>query len=280
DHDGRIDGLADQDGDGIADAADDSSATYGAIIPTDADTDGDSIPNPYDPDDETPANGDSNGNGITDDVECGPRAWPACTDTDGDGAPDFAERVDHDGDGVLDAFDLDADGDGIPNVDEGLTRLDPYADADHDGIPNALDPTDRGDGRAQSCLDANGDGLCERASAEADVDGDGVPNHLDLDSDGDGVPDVYEAAKSPFDADHDGIVDGDVGANGLADVLEATPDAGPASAARLDTDGDGIPDALDLDSDGDGLFDVEEVAALSSLDADHDGRVDTAGAND
>jgi hypothetical protein len=83
-----------------------------------------------------------------------------------------------------------------------------------------------------------------------DPDGDTISS-LDEgpgDLDGDGRP-------SPFDDDSDG--------DGLPDALEAG-DA-DCTTAPVDSDHDGFPDFLDLDSDGDTLSDRHETAA------DHDG---------
>jgi hypothetical protein len=89
-------------------------------------------------------------------------------DTDKDGIPDAVEMqdTDTDHDGVPDYLDLDSDGDGIPDLDEG------YADADGDGVPNFRD------------LDSDGDGIPDADEGVDDRDGDGVPNFLDRDSDG------------------------------------------------------------------------------------------------
>jgi outer membrane protein OmpA-like peptidoglycan-associated protein len=95
-------------------------------------------------------------------------------DTDGDGVADGQEAGDPedprdaDLDGILDVFDLDDDGDGIP------TEIEARADVDGDGVP------------------------------DTDVDGDGAPNWLDRDSDGDSYPDSEEGTE---DNDFDGIPD-------------------------------------------------------------------------
>lgn len=61
----------------------------------------------------------------------------AVVDTDGDGIPDVVEGVgDTDGDGTPDFQDLDSDGDGVPDSVEGT------GDIDGDGIPNFQDPDD------------------------------------------------------------------------------------------------------------------------------------------
>jgi hypothetical protein len=59
--------------------------------------------------------------------------------------------------------------------------------------------------------------------------------------------------------------------DGIPDAVET---AGNCDGGG-DTDGDGVPDILDLDSDGDGIFDLVE-AGHGAPDADLDGRVDSA----
>jgi uncharacterized protein (TIGR03382 family) len=132
-------------------------------------------------------------------------------------------------------------------------------DTDGDGIPNSTD------------LDDDNDGIPDTREGTGDTDGDGVPDRLDLDSDNDGIPDVIEAGHDGADANHDGMIDGPYGANGLADSLETSP--GVTTYPLLDTDGDGTPDFQDLDSDGDGTFDIVEAGA-GALDTNGDGRVD------
>ena len=84
----------------------------------------------------------------------------------------------------------DADGDGIPNIDEGYESKktdDQMKDTDGDGIPDYLDIDDDGDNvLTKNELDP------EEGSWKdfgfLDTDGDGTPDYLDPDDDGDGVP--------------------------------------------------------------------------------------------
>ncbi len=79
------------------------------------------------------------------------------------------------------------------------------------------------------------------------------------DTDGDGLTDIIETCvvgSNPGQSDSDG--------DGHNDNLES--DGG----TRVDTDGDGVPDAVDLDSDDDGLPDASELAT----DSDGDGLLD------
>ncbi|MDH3600814.1 MAG: C25 family cysteine peptidase, partial [Candidatus Tectomicrobia bacterium] len=85
DGDGMPDYLdPDNDGDGMPTASEDPN---GNGDPTDDDTDGDGIPDYLDPDDDGPGPGDSDMDGVDDDVEC--PSSPFCTDTDGDGIPNY-----------------------------------------------------------------------------------------------------------------------------------------------------------------------------------------------
>ncbi len=272
----------DTDGDSIIDALDPDSDNDG-ISDLDeglTDSDGDGIPDAYDFDDAGPMAGDSDEDGLPDDIEC-PGGWPNCADSDGDGQADYAEFADQDGDGVSNANDLDSDNDGIPDVSEYPSGIAPYGDADGDGIANYLDADDRGDGVASDCDDIDDNGVCDTPGSSFDSDGDGIANHLDLDSDGDGIVDSLEAGHGG-DSDGDGVVDcvAGVGANGLCDDLESSPESGVRNYGLLNTDGalaggDSTPDFLDLDSDGDGTFDLGEISAFDGLDPDGDGVLDT-----
>ncbi len=130
---------------------------------------------------------------------------------------------DTDGDGVADSIDLDDDNDGLTDLDEGWT--------------------------AAVCRDTDGDAVCD---------------HLDLDSDNDGISDLIEAGLSwgVFDTDRNGVVDlsefVDDDGDGLDDALEAAfgADSGPIP---VDSDRNGIADHLDLDSDDDGIPDAVEA---------------------
>lgn len=96
---------------------------------------------------------------------------------------------------------IDADGDGISDVNEGT------GDADGDEIPNLED------------LDSDGDGISDSVEAgvddctirPVDTDEDGLPDYLDNDSDNDGASDGEEAAagssRTSPDSDGDGVGD-------------------------------------------------------------------------
>jgi len=240
DYDGltdAVEGILDNDGDGIPNYLD--SAVLDAIpVP---DLDGDGIANSAD----TDLDGDGISNTLEGIVDTDGDGLPDLvdTDSDADGIPDAVESVaDADSDGASNYVDTDSDGDGIDDAIEGL------ADTDQDGVNNYLD------------VDADGDGIHDAIEGDGDLDIDGLANYLDLDSDGDVTPDQFE----PDDADGSGVLDflefgtgADSDNDGIADSVEGV----------ADEDSDGLPNYIDLDADGDGIADSSE----SSFDQDNDG---------
>jgi len=234
DGDGILDlheGEGDTDGDGVVDADDTDSDDDGipdalergddSLLTLPFDTDQDGVPDFQDT--------DSDGNGIADSREPAP------------GSP----VTDHDGDGLLDAHDLDDDDDGLPDVVE-IDEVD--IDTDGDGLRDRLDPDSDNDGIADAL-----EGQPLREGRPHDHDGDGTPDYVDEDSDGDGFTDADESG----------------GAAGWRDTDE---DGRPDSRDR-DADNDGLaddddPDPLQVDADGDGVRDgVERWFESDPLDA-------------
>ncbi len=209
--------------------------------------------------------GDSDDDGLTDDLESGPNF--ADLDTDGDGVADHLD-LDSDDDGVLDAIEnhglavlVDTDSDGTPDLRDSDSDADGIADVIEAGFSDDLAVT-----RLSGPVGNNGiaDGI-ESApesgivtGAIRNTDGDSLPDYLDLDSDADGLTDALETAT---DTDADGIGnwrDLDADNDGIPDTLEGS----------ADTDSDGTRDSLDLDSDGDSIPDAVEAGfQLSQLDA-------------
>lgn len=276
DDDGRVDGAADLDGDGLRDAADANTALPGfpsAVLP---DIDSDGIPSPYDVAESVGGSGDSDGDGTLDGAEC-PLGWP-CPDQNADGTPNYMSALaDQDGDDVADGPDVDADNDGVPDSVETTADFDGDGianyldlDSDNDGIPDLLEAKAGSldadhDGRIDVTTDADGDGMADVAEQEPsdaslftprfpmpDTDGDSALDGLDLDSDADGLFDLVEAGGS--DADHNGVVDSnlDINRNGLASAYDPS-ESGTALSAP-DTDSDGKRDFQDADDDGDGVW--------------------------
>ena len=278
----------DTDNDGVPDALE-----GGALG---VDTDGDGIDDAFDVD--TLGGSDANHDGVDD------AAFPRSTD--GDGLPDYRD-VDSDNDGILDgreanALGVDSDGDGIDNAfDVDVTG---GTDANHNGIADNLQLVDTdGDGIADlrdldsdndglydvveaGLADANHDALADAGQAPTatvpDTDSDGVPDFRDLTSTGAGVLDVNLAGFGALDVNQDGRIDAsaDADQDGIVDVVDGSPQV---FGSFLDSDGDGVPDAIDMDLDNDGIpnaldgvqdSDGDGLANQVDLDSDNDGIAD------
>jgi hypothetical protein len=257
--DGRADDYVDVDGDGFNDVVDGD--------PTNALTAG------------TDTNGSNTANVTT----------LTGADTNGDGVPDSYPNDDLDGDGILNALDLDADNDGILDIVEagGIDAnrdgiADNYVDADGDGFNDVVD----GDPTNALALgtDTNGTNTANATTLTgADTNGDGVPNSypndnqdgdnnynfLDIDADNDGIVDNTEGqstsayiAPTGLDADGDGIDD-------AYDNDDVNFGGAGSGIVPNNQDGTDNPDYLDLDTDNDGIADV-----IEGHDTNGDGVVD------
>jgi hypothetical protein len=286
--------VTDSDGDGVANQND--AANSNPCVPNAnstpclaVDSDGDGLTNGQEDTLGTNRNSvDTDGDGANDGAEVGGNV-NAPLDTDGDGIPNVLESsvTDSDGDGVPNQSDpannnpcipngntagclaIDSDGDGLTNGQEdalGSSRGNP--DSDGDG---ANDGAEVG-GNVNSPLDTDSDGIPNVfESSVTDSDGDGVPNQNDAANNNPCVPNSNAAACLAYDSDGDGLTnaqedtlgtgrnttdsDGD-GANDGAEV-------GGNVNAPVDSDGDGIIDALDsssADSDGDGVANQSDSA--------------------
>lgn len=191
-------------------------------------------------------------------------------DKDKDGIPDFVESympaalADHNGNGIINAYDPAYPGFVDNNNDFINDNFQADGDSDGDGIPNYLDTDFPGR------VDVNGDGVDDRF----DMDLDGIINMLDLDSDNDGIPDVVEAGG--VDVNGDGKIDNytDTDNDGLSQNVDKNNTGAYNSGVGLgsiDLDGDGVPNAIDRDSDNDGIPDVAEVFGA---DVNNDGIID------
>jgi uncharacterized repeat protein (TIGR01451 family) len=201
---------------------------------------------------------DTDRDGLPDDVEVRIGTNPNDGDSDDDGVPDGQEPD----------FDKDTDGDGVINA------LDP--DSDNDGL---FDGTELGLG----CSNPYTDLSKRRCVPDAD-NGSTKTDPLKRDTDSGGVSDGSEDANlngkldpgetdptAGHGADDLGVVDSD--GDGLSDALEQTLGSNPNDSdtdddglrdgeeadPALDTDNDGKRNILDPDSDGDGLFDGLEM---------------------
>lgn len=319
DGDGLINTLdADSDDDGLFDGTElgvtmpsiDTNENKKAFAP-DADTATRTSPLSADSDRGGKKDGfeDVNLNGRVDSGETNPLLGTddmgAIADADNDGLPDATETriqssptdADSDDDGLLDGLEsnyaLDADNDGVPNINDPDSDGDRLFDGTEAGVataPAATDTTknffiadanpatrtlvlvadtDQG-GMGDGAEDANRNGRVDTGETDPLIKADDRPLQ---DSDSDTIRDVEDGFQ---DTDGDGTanyLDTDSDGDGLSDAVEAG-DASPATTP-VDTDRDTTPDFLDLDSDGDTVRDANEAGTgMTPLDTDRDGVAD------
>ncbi|XP_017583008.1 PREDICTED: cartilage oligomeric matrix protein isoform X1 [Corvus brachyrhynchos] len=212
-------------------------------------------------------------------------------DTDIDGIPDEKQRCsdrkcrkdncmtvpnsgqeDADRDGIGDACDDDADGDGIPNAEDNCvyTRNTDQRNADKDNFGDACDNCRQVKNNDQKDIDGDGKG----DECDDDMDGDGIKNPMDncrrvpnpdqRDRDGDGVGDACDSCPTlsnpdQKDTDHDLVGDvcdtnQDSDGDGHQDSRDNCPTV--PNSSQLDTDNDGLGDECDDDDDDDGIPDL------------------------
>ncbi|WP_165864842.1 lectin-like domain-containing protein [Rufibacter latericius] len=239
--------LLDTDGDGFADASDLDSDNDGIsnLVESGKDNNGNFI-NPF---------GDQNNDGLTnykDPVFCA--SIGSFLNNKG-----VCASLDVDGDGLINALDLDSDNDGIPDAveaNDGVLKSNMTLSGQYPvSFYSVQTDTDR-----NGMIDAV---QGENALLNGDKDGDGIPNALDLDSDGDGIVDAVEANNGVLPADM--TLNGqysvafmflnDLNLDGINDALAANP----LFTKDRDMDQDDLFNFLDLDSDNDGLPDVLEA---------------------
>jgi hypothetical protein len=200
--------------------------------------------------------------------------------------------MDRDGNGFLSDFERDADGDGIPNMDEGGSKDEArITKSQANDNPNYYDfglftlayiklamtltkddqPKCEGINQIPFyCLDSMDEGSITVEKVDpldwlsADTDGDGIRDDQD-DQDHDDVPNITEYLQeiaSPFkDRKYRQL-----------DACVPNSDSRFCLLGSVDVDGDGIANRDDTDDDGDGLPDtVEQQYGLDPLRADTDG---------
>ncbi len=241
-----------------------------------ADTDNDGVPDAFDL--------DSDNDGIYDAVESGHNQAYTNGQVDGlvgaDGIPDavqdnpdarsvnysVAESGD-DSDTIPNFLDLDADGDGIPDNVEAQTTIGyvaPNGTVNSDGVDTAytsgLIPTNTDGSDNPDYLDLDSDNEGDNDTLETQI------NLLNIDSDNDGLDDAIDATADYTDVG--GTIDNPL--SGAIILLDTDKDATTGGDVdfrdtqddRLDTDSDGIVDAIDLDDDNDGILDAEELHVI------------------
>ncbi len=219
---------------------------------------------------------------------------PLDTDTDGNGASDGSEDVN--GNGAVDAGEtnpangaddnsvVDSDGDGLGDSFEVAHGSDPMdADTDDDGVLDSYEPN--------PSQDVDGDGLNSLLDCDSDNDAlfDGTEMGLDCSNPATDVSgkhcrkdnDKGNTKTGPLnpDTDNGGVSDGaeDFTLNGAFGTGELNPNDPSDDGNNLDSDGDGLSDALenaigskpqDADSDDDGVIDGKEPNPTDDADGD------------
>jgi len=284
-------GWFDSDGDRIPDIIESNADTDGDGLPNylDEDSDGDSIPDASEAyNSPALALRDSDSDGIDDayDVDTSSEF----EDANLDGVADHTLPIDSDADGIANYLDTDSDNDGLLDQDEiNSTSWYTDADTDDDGLSDA---EELALGTAANKFDTDGGGVPDwwesylgqdpldpgddhSASGNSDLDGDGLPNDLEgfADTDLDQIPDYLDP-----DSDNDGWLDiieaglPDLDGDGKLDNTDDLNNNGLADVAEIlldglpDSDGDGIPNSKDLDSDNDGINDFTERQSADLLD--------------
>jgi gliding motility-associated-like protein len=240
-------GDTDLDSDGIGDSYDNCP---GFANPDQLDTDGDSLGNLCDLDDDN--------DNWTDEIEgvCG------SDPLDIDSYPS-----DNDYDGKADCIDLDDDNDGWSDQEEVVCNSDPFdpnitpLDTDLDGISDCEDTDDDNDGWLdKEELNCDSDPL-DSAIKPLDTDNDRISNCDDKDDDNDGWMDEEEIncgsdplneTLYPIDTDNDGIsncYDEDDDGDAWSDEIEEKCETNPLDVfdVPVDRDNDGDPSCTDPD---------------------------------
>ncbi len=244
---------------------------------SDIDTDGDSIYNSED--------GDDDDDGVKDVLDVLPL--------------DFRESTDIDGDGIGDNTDTDDDNDGISDREEWTYWTNPGSyDSDNDGISDKIEISNNTN---PNDADTDNDGVIDwqdvfplDSTESKDTDHDGVWNIRDIDDDNDNIIDIYDVfplnSNETRDTDFDGIgnnADTDDDNDGIPDGEDTYPldptNQGNFWGGDIDTDGDSIYNLEDTDDDNDGVFDQQDAFPFDpneTRDTDFDGIGNNADTDD
>lgn len=225
-----------------------------------------------------PNKADTDGDGLTDDIEVKGKnpTDPTKADTDGDGIPDGVEDADKNGEldstSETDPNKADSDGDGLKDGEE---------DVDHDGTKDAGESDPRksdtdGDGLGDGIekgVDSNGQPIANANPTDplkSDTDGDGLTD-AEEDLSGDGILGSGETDPTVADTDSDGLSDGiEKGKDSDGSNITEANNSDPLDS---DTDDDGLKDGEE-DLNGDGRYDKATETDPNTLDSDKDGLPD------
>ena len=241
-------------------------------VPDGVDNDGDGLKDEDLVCDYSDPNADCDGDNVANSADCNPFdpfISSGCADTFAFAGIIPDDRIDNDGDGLVDEETMDGidnDGDGL--VDEDLSAEcyfdDPFSDCDYDGVANGDDCNP---------YDSTITGMISLAQCGSDTSSCDPYTQPDKDCDKDGLSNAEELAvgTNPFkrDTDSDGYTD-------AAELNEGTDPMNPVSNPAeylVDTDNDGYPDEVER-AYGSNINDPNStpvtVGAISAVDTDGD----------
>ncbi len=230
---------------------------------------------------------DADGDGILNTIECnGTDPYGDDDDDDlynyldndvsGNGDNVVQDAYDRDGDGMPDFLDIDADNDGIYDIEEaGQGDKDTNGDGIHNGSDINFADTD-----ADGIADIFDEDQMGNIFIPTDTDNDTIYDCYDIDSDNDGIVDIIEGqlhtafvGLSNIDEDNDGLDDAfDTDYNGTTNGTIDTDSDGKYDYLDIDSDNNGVLDStVAYDSDGDGIAET----TASGIDTDNDGLDDS-----
>ena len=155
--------------------------------------------------------------------------------------------------------DLDGDGDGAPNCQDGCpadsAKTEPGqcgcgvvdVDGDGDGVADCSDGCPSDAGKTQP-------GECGCGTADTDTDGDGTPDCIDACPSDAGKTSAGECGCGVADTDGDGDGTPDCNDACPSDAAKTEPGECGCGTADTDTDGDGTPDCIDFEPSACGSF--------------------------
>ncbi|WP_299873970.1 OmpA family protein [uncultured Cocleimonas sp.] len=182
---------------------------------------------------------------------------------------------------------IDTDSDGLSDEEEKILGTDPLLlDTDEDSIPD----NEEVGASVESPLDTDSDGIID--ALDKDDDNDGIQTSIEekigtsslrQDTDDDGINDFKEIGKNtkePIDTDLDGIIN----------ALDADDDDDSISTSNeillgtnsllLDTDGDGISDAKEIGENLDQPIDTDKDGIIDAIDTEEETDQDNDGLSD
>ena len=184
-----------------------------------------------DTDDDNDTVDDFDDNDSQDPFKCQDTDNDTCDDCSREASPNITNDGDdlNDGDTLCNAGDLDDDGDGFSDIDEGVCNTNPLSSLD-------------------APIDTDGDGLCN--------------NGVDDDDDDDGLSDIEEGqiGTNPLDedTDNDNSIDSVDNCPLTHNINQLNTDADLAAIGGALVQGDALGDACDDNDDNDLLTDAEE----------------------